>query len=1682
MNANIPDEVKIDVSVTVCEKCNIVFKNYDNLRQHLLHEHAFVDFNVKPVMLTLSCDNCKKVFTSKLGLKYHLSRCKDSSNRTKVIKQNIAILLNMSTALPFKYFMNRFRCFHCSKDFVQFDSLKEHSVKEHPHCDLKSKSMKFLKGRDISLKIDVSNLSCKVCSENYSDVPPLIDHLIAKHKATYDKTVEYLQSFKIAKDSITCPFCSDVFQYFRKLLEHINLLHSVENFVCAYCGQTFGNNYNYRAHISRYHRQDSVKCMECSTEFPTVHKLSRHKARVHGEKIYQCQQCDDKFGTQYLLKKHAIQAHSSGHKCMYCNRVFTINSHLRNHVRRLHLKEKNFECNICSERFFDKPLLKTHLVKHIDENPEGLEPYTSEKRRKNLQILFNNTTIIPFKWRGKYLCFYCANDYTEYSDLKKHMKSHGQCTTRDYSLKAIKGNSIEIKLDISAIECEICNEPFTSRSEIVDHLIGKHDLDYDKTVETPISEFRLVDMKCQYCEKDFSYFVYLRRHLKLAHSQNNFVCDDCGATFNSKRDLAFHLHNFHKYGGYPCDVCADVFDSKNALKSHKNKNHFRKCIYCNGSFASFSLLQKHIQNDHSQFNSNKCPFCSKKCHSKQGVGLHIKNCKMNILQKTPAMLPSENAIEPKKKQNLTQIRRNIINVLNMTSVVPFKFFAKFSCFYCSLRFTDFEELKQHTASEHPFCDLNTPSIKKCKGERTTVKIDISSLSCRICSQPAEQFEELIDHIIAKHSASYDKSVISFEPFRIYIDKCSCTHCSSVFRYFTTLLRHCNSEHSNTCHVCDSCGRSFKKVSNLTAHIAHTHKGACECSICGIQYRNQWCLNRHNAKCHNAKDFKCPNCPEQFQSPYQRQKHLIKVHDIGHKCSYCGRMFTRNSFMRDHIRRTHLKEKNMECSICGEKFFDNHLLKLHMVKHEGVRKFSCAVCCKSFMRRSNLASHMGDVEDSQKKNEMVQKHSIKRRNIEYILQYSNATPFLFYKGKYRCFFCTEPIKDPDILREHTKIHKFANLELIIFDRTKSNRNRDAAVKIDITNLTCELCTQIFATLEQLIHHLIIAHDAEYDMSVPNCFLPFKLDRDQPTCSICDMKFVFFEYLLRHANKHHLSHDYICDVCGTSFQGDNHLRMHNRYYHRDGGYTCNYCGIRLETLSKKSLHEKNVHLANLLTCQFCPEIFKSPYFKKLHLANVHGVAEMRIQCPYCPKIFPQQSLMSRHMRRVHFREKNVECPICGERFFGPYDVKLHLRKHNGDKNFICTVCGKKFAKKSNLNAHSVVHTGRKDHTCGVCGKEFAHRPNLRLHYKTLHPEYVEEKVEAKQEEIPTFQDFKIEKPERLTSKEKRNIMRNNVLQVLIKSTVMPFRWLKSCYRCFYCYDIFTEPSELKMHQHQHTGDEIKESTMNKYWEQVVYIDISTLSCKLCSDDIPDLYDLINHLVEKHGVLYNKDVGICMIPFKLDNYSLNCLTCGATFYTFGTLLHHTNKDHKGTSATLCEICGQNFKDANLLRLHVKAIHDNSSLLCQECGEKFESRYKLKNHQKYQHELDKKRYKCLVCDETFRSHYKRSRHMVEEHKNREVIKCLHCPKTFVFRSMMMTHLRDAHLKVRNHVCSVCGWKAFTSHRLKNHMYKHSGEKNFRCDGCDKMFTTRKIMKAHFSRMHKGVPLKNVYEEPYQY
>lgn len=309
-----------------------------------------------------------------------------------------------------------------------------------------------------------------------------------------------------------------------------------------------------------------------------------------------------------------------------------------------------------------------------------------------------------------------------------------------------------------------------------------------------------------------------------------------------------------------------------------------------------------------------------------------------------------------------------------------------------------------------------------------------------------------------------------------------------------------------------------------------------------------------------------------------------------------------------------------------------------------------------------------------------------------------------------------------------------------------------------------------------------------------------------------------------------------------------------------------------------------------------------------------------------------------------------------------------------------------------------------------------------------------------------------------------MRENVIQVLKNSTVLPFRWLKSSYRCFYCYEVFQEPKDLKSHQDIHINDDTKLKCMDNYWDTTVHVDISSISCKLCPTTLSELYELIDHLITAHNITFNKDIGSCMNPYKLHNISVQCAFCSQDYRTFGHLLLHMNNEHKGYSQLLCDVCGRHCRNKNHLREHKKE-HVNRTVTCSICGETLSSYHKLRPHMQNVHD---KKYKCFACPELFETHYKRALHMMTVHKSREEIKCQFCPKTFVFRSSMMTHLRITHLQEKNTICGVCGWRTTGKSKLKRHMSKHSNEKNFKCSVCEKAFKTKKNMVLHHRNVHE--------------
>lgn len=61
-----------------------------------------------------------------------------------------------------------------------------------------------------------------------------------------------------------------------------------------------------------------------------------------------------------------------------------------------------------------------------------------------------------------------------------------------------------------------------------------------------------------------------------------------------------------------------------------------------------------------------------------------------------------------------------------------------------------------------------------------------------------------------------------------------------------------------------------------------------------------------------------------------------------------------------------------------------------------------------------------------------------------------------------------------------------------------------------------------------------------------------------------------------------------------------------------------------------------------------------------------------------------------KRVH-KPKNHKCDICNRTFYGPADLKHHIRTHTGEKPLQCSECEKKFSDPRGLKSHMKIHTG-------------------------------------------------------------------------------------------------------------------------------------------------------------------------------------------------------------------------------------------------------------------------------------------------------------------------------------------------------------------------------------------------------
>ncbi|XP_061725822.1 zinc finger protein 852-like isoform X9 [Cydia pomonella] len=224
----------------------------------------------------------------------------------------------------------------------------------------------------------------------------------------------------------------------------------------------------------------------------------------------------------------------------------------------------------------------------------------------------------------------------------------------------------------------------------------------------------------------------------------------------------------------------------------------------------------------------------------------------------------------------------------------------------------------------------------------------------------------------------------------------------------------------------------------------------------------------------------------------------------HMCKACKVSYRRLSDLRNHISRTHLKQKFIKCSLCSETFMyhtqrKNHMYSVHAV--EKPEKFLCGHCGREFKRKNTLAEHMMDVHIERNCSHCELKFV--RKKILFHLNEAHGVPMP------TCGICgLRSVKESALIRHQRNVH------------------------LNEKNIVCKICKRRFFTRSNLHDHMI-THNQER---------VFK-------CDVCAKTFARKECYRTHYRIHTGEKPYNCEVCGAAFVQRAGLRFHAKSHHRD-----------------------------------------------------------------------------------------------------------------------------------------------------------------------------------------------------------------------------------------------------------------------------------------------------------------------------------------------------------------------------------------------------------------------------------------------------------------------------------------------------------------------------------------------------
>ncbi|KAM9487966.1 zinc finger protein 574 [Clarias gariepinus] len=704
--------------------------------------------------------------------------------------------------------------------------------------------------------------------------------------------------------------------------------------------------------------------------------------------------------------------------CVECGHCFSLASELVTHRKTAHnLKEAIHRCNVCGEGFLNTTLFLYHRKQHRIQ--------TQEDEQKEIEVPQLSTTLLETPGEGLLLLATAGEGQSlmEITSLEQTVPEAVPISQVEVELdpesrsevvqssgeepQAVDAEQIEetevegivsmeeenmeeeqvesrvesmieevveekqVEAEISNVEAEISNveaEISNVEAEIsnVEAEISNVETEISN-VETEISnvETEISNVETTQADEEASSEVSTRL---------NFLCGQCGCSFNTEQELAKHRSSEHGLAEalHSCADCGQEFMSTTLFLYHRREH--RKSGTPNSAFnslakhstASSTLLLRRpetstemalpdgtleatakLSRDWSRTPlPHECPHC--------GQGFTRRNLlREHVFQHTGEKLFNCNVCNKSFPTPAGLLRHSLCHGPPRA----------FTCPVCPKTFSQPASLKRHMLAHEEGTERRGPGRSKGRGRPPG---DSRLLTCPDCPASFKLESQLQMHRLLHTS----------HPF-------PCAVCGQAFKRRKELDLHSLIHQDKEPVVCSQCGSQFLNQAVLDVHLQRctgepTQRrrykghgrgrvgGQLECDMCGHRCVTQDGLDLHRLSHTGQTPLRCPlaPCRKRFASSSSLAQHVVShcrtpmsKRNTPRRfiCDFCSKEFAYASTFAVHMR-THTDERPFECTQCGKRFRQLPHLQDHERIHSGERPFVCWVCGKSFSVAARLAEH------------------------------------------------------------------------------------------------------------------------------------------------------------------------------------------------------------------------------------------------------------------------------------------------------------------------------------------------------------------------------------------------------------------------------------------------------------------------------------------------------------------------------------------------------------------------------------------------------------------------------------------------------------------------------------------------------------------------------------------------------